>query len=81
MVIWKYPLVLKDEQKIQMPLVAWPLCVQMQNGQPMLWMKVDPTSESVESTIYIVGTGHPVPDGRSYVGTFQVPPFVWHVFA
>lgn len=86
--IYKYPLIVTDEQEISMPLGAEILTVQTQNGIPCLWAKVD-TSRPVDVRgIQMYGTGHPMESGAGegevgkYVGTFQLHggSLVFHVF-
>lgn len=82
MTIWKYELPLgpKSEFVIEMPKGAKVLCVQAQDGEIFLWVKLDPDhcTELRKFTIY--GTGNDVPSGGVYIGTVQIDPFVWHVF-
>jgi hypothetical protein len=86
--VFKYPLpqVLTE---LVMPVGAELLCVDMQAGSPTLWALVEPDAKTVRRRFEIVGTGHPVADNLSYVGTAfnrgPEPPyfpngFVWHVF-
>ena len=81
--IWKYPLQVTDEQTIDMPSGAEALTVQVQNGTPCLWARVDPAAPTTPRKIITHGTGHPVPEttGR-YIGTYQIDggALVFHVF-
>lgn len=90
-VIYKYPLMLTDRQKIDMPEGARPLSAQWQGrknvlwGQAVLWALVDTDAMTRPVDVRIIGTGNQMPaDMRShtYVGTVQEPdePLVWHVF-
>ena len=84
--IWKFPLKDGDVQRIEMPKGAQILTVQRQYEQPCVWAIVDVDDGSLtEMRVFEVhGTGNPLPDEkgveRAYVGTFQQPPFVWHLF-
>lgn len=81
--IWKFPLEVRDRQTIAMPAGGRVLSVQVQQDQLCLWALVDPAERVENRTVRIVGTGNPfegTEDGLDYVGTVQVPPFVWHVF-
>jgi hypothetical protein len=82
--IWKYHLEVEDLQQIEMPVGAQVLAVEVQNGQPCLWAKVDPTKLNVVCKIATVGTGHPAnhAEGLQYIGTYQLHGgnFVGHVF-
>lgn len=78
--IWKYPLALVDVQEVTMPQCADILTVQVQDGVPCLWAIVDTAYGLTSRKFHIFGTGKPIRDGLKYIGTFQTPPFVWHVF-
>ncbi len=81
--IWKFPLQTIDEQVIEVPVGAELLTVQIQNGEPCLWARVD-TNELVElRKIAIHGTGHELPDTtRKYIDTYQMAgdSLIFHVF-
>jgi hypothetical protein len=69
-----------------MPEGSWILSVGKQAGQALgnltLWAAVDPTSNKVEHTINVRGTGHDLSDIPldSFLGTVEDGHFVWHVF-
>ena len=68
---------------LDFPLGAQLLDFQTQNGQPVLWALVDPETVKETRHFAIRGTGTPMNDWRStdtYIGTIQIPPFVWHLF-
>lgn len=60
----------------------------LQGPIPVMWYLTDPEPEETERRqFWLVGTGHPVPNRGTYVGTFQIPDglgegqeFVGHVF-
>ncbi len=83
-VVYKYQLVVTDRQEIKMPKEAKILTVQVQNGQPCIWAKVNPDNDTEKVAIRIHGTGHQIPDGErlEYIGTFQLPRYslVFHAF-
>lgn len=80
--IWKFTLVIEDEQVISVPIRSKPLTVQMQNGVPVLWVLVYPEIEHMKDLKIIThGTGHTFPDEDiTYIGTYQNGGFVGHVF-
>jgi len=86
--IYKYPLKVTDEQIIEnVPGVREILCVQVQNGIPCLWTKVDSSTYSRPLRVVTKGTGHPFTDtqqsaGLKYAGTYQLNEgqLVFHVF-
>lgn len=80
--IWKYPLELIHQQTINVPVDARPVCVQMQNGQLMLWADVSPDAIAAPFEVMIMGTGgerEENPDFH-YLGTVQDRVYIWHVF-
>jgi len=82
--IWKFKL---DEGvdcfAIDMPKGASILALQLQNGAPCLWALVPDVDARCETrTFRLYGTGLLIPEGRNvqYIGTFQQPPYVFHLF-
>ena len=77
-----------------LPRDAKPLCVQVQRGTPCMWVRLDTDAPKIRRHFYVVGTGHPMPEGAQvspyaelpnrgrYVGTFQLEShgLVFHVF-
>jgi len=85
--IWKYPLVAKDRQTLGIPANAKLLTVQVQEPEfggmpsPMLWALVDTDEHTEPVELAIYGTGFNLPDDPGqYIATYQMGPFVWHVF-
>ena len=73
-VIYKYTLVVTDEQAVDMPEAAQILDVQVQADQVCLWALVDPVAPTAPRIIRIVGTGHSVSDADllRYIATFRI---------
>lgn len=81
MTIWKFPLKLELVQKVSMPNHASIRYVDVQNGVICLWAEVNTDRPKVDRVFYIVGTGNILPPNASeYIGSVQMPPFVWHVY-
>ena len=81
--IWKFRLPeLADKITIPMPIGAQVLHFEHQEGvEPLsIWALVEPENAKEYRKFCIVGTGHPVPDGLTHLGTCQHGPFVWHLF-
>jgi hypothetical protein len=82
--IWKFAIPVVNPAMIRMPKGAEILTVQRQGDQACLWAIVEPEAEKEQRYFIIEGTGNPIheEDGvtRKYIGTFQAPQFVWHVF-
>ena len=82
-VIWKYSLLIKDYNLIEMPFGAEILSFQLQYGVPTIWALVDPTLEKAERRFILVGTGHDIKErGLKYVGTIKMTDnnLVYHLF-
>jgi hypothetical protein len=79
--IYKYPIEITDEQLVTAPAGWQPLSVQMQRNTPCIWALVDPEAPPVQQKVFVNGTGHPVERDAPFLGTIQVGPLVFHVFA
>lgn len=81
--VWKYligPTHHRRPFTIPMPTGARIMTLAVQDGQVALWALVDPVQTPEKRTFEIFGTGWEI-DGRlTYIGTWQEPPFVWHLF-
>lgn len=80
--IYKYPIEITDSQEIEMPINAEAIHAGLDpQGTPCVWATVRTDNKKEDVTIYVVGTGNPVPVmARRHVGSFNQGPFVWHVF-
>lgn len=81
MKIYKYslPLPFKSEV-IHLPSDFEILMVGTQEGNPVMWARVDPSSPIRALQFETHATGDDVDDGQIYVGTFFISWMVWHVF-
>ena len=82
--IYKYVLLEADNQSIGMPTGAEILSVGEQNGELVMWARVNPDNPHGLRNIVIKGTGHPIGAhelGR-FIGTVIMlgGRLVWHVF-
>lgn len=79
--IWKFRLLQVVQQAVSLPAGARLLHVGVQDNCWTLWALVDPSAPHELRQLRTVGTGHPIPEGAfDYLGTFQDPPRVWHLF-
>lgn len=85
--IHKQQLTIKDTQTLILPFNSEILSVAQQKGALCIWYQFDPEFRKdqgdEEVRIYIIGTGHPIPDPIGcFIGTVVMigNPFVWHVF-
>lgn len=88
MEVWKYPLEVTDEQKVEVPYGSKVLSVIEQNDMPTLYALVNPYSNLKETwCISIRGTGHPLAKemlGVSlFIGTISTHSgrLVWHIWS
>lgn len=82
--IWKFSVPIQDRFAIDMPVNARVLSVQVQHGQPQMWVLGDPYAPKESRSFIMYGTGHDMPnDPGEFVGTFQVHGgnLVFHLFA
>lgn len=71
--------------KLLVPEGAEPLCVQLKDGEPNLWLRVDTDRPRVPLRFHAAPTGDDVAPKWPYVGTFQIPgsplgTLVFHLF-
>lgn len=79
--IYKYPIEITDEQKIQMPLDAKVIHAGLDpNGIPCIWAMASSHLADHSHYVYVRGTGHEISDSRRHIGSFVEGPFMWHVF-
>ncbi len=81
-VIWKY-LVKPGRFTLDVPLGAVPLAVQVQGGEPVLWLQVEPSRPMMPMAFRTISTGSQFEAAEVlYVGTFQLEggALVFHLF-
>lgn len=80
-VIWKYTIT-RFACTVRMPRRARVLSVEMQGGEPRIWVLVDLSEPLVDYHFRVVGTGHEQSGlfDAKYIGTWQDGPMVWHLF-
>lgn len=79
-VVHKYAFPLEDEFDLALPDGASIVLVDAQYRQPMIWALVEPIAALTVRRFRVAGTGRPLESGLIHVGSFQMPPFVWHLF-
>ena len=81
--IWKFKLKLLTSQLVEMPFGSLLLYIDVQDGVPCLWARVDPEQAMVRRRLITHGTGHPVPESSGdHVGSYMLNDgtLVLHVF-
>jgi len=79
-VIYKYAIERLHDNVLEMPTGAEFLHVDVQDGRAVAWFMIDTTAPLSDRGFEIIGTGQAIPQGRKYLGTYQEPPYVWHLF-
>jgi hypothetical protein len=89
--IWKFVLA-EPVTTVRMPIDRKILAVQTQDGLPVVWAEVDPTTPEIDRTFACVPTGGHLPEKiMNYIGTVQTPSrvdpetletsnYVWHIY-
>ena len=79
-VMWKFPLPL-DDQPHPLPGIVKAAATGPLTDRLMVWAECDDADPlSPRAAYQVFGTGHPVPDGATWVATVADPPFIWHCF-
>jgi len=82
--IWKYKLEVVDNQTIELPINSGILSLQIQHGEPCIWVAVDlDETESKEVEFITIGTGNAFDiKNKHFLGTYQLHKgaLVFHVF-
>jgi len=83
--IWKLPVPIDDQLAIPMPHGAQLLTVQIQHGEPMIWIRCEDDPQiagRIHRKLAWVGTGHDCTGCGAYVGTVQLEggSLVFHLF-
>ena len=80
--IWKYKLEIADVQEVGIPLNANIIHAGADPiGGLCLWAEVDTDIPPCTRTVYLRGTGHPLPPPEAkHIGSAVFGPFVWHVY-
>lgn len=79
--IHKYVIPVIANFQLQLPRTIDILHLGIQDGQPCLWVEVDPNAPTNPVAFLTVGTGANIPVGAGrHVGTYQLDYFVWHVY-
>lgn len=80
-VVYKYPLDLNRETTVHLVAPAKVVHFGKQGSLYCVWVE-HPISGRPDTTItfYVVGTGHPIPEGYEHVQSIFDGPFVWHLY-
>lgn len=82
--IYKYRLVITDEQTVELPAMARILSVGLDPVHDIcVWAMVEPDNRKEDVAFRVLGTGNPVPPKHkdfTFLGTVTKGRGVWHVF-
>ena len=76
--VHKFPVL--DEAPFPVARGAKPVLVGQQGKEVYVWMEIDTMEPTTLRRFSVIGTGWAVPCGSTHVGSFQAPPYVWHVY-
>ena len=81
--IHKFPIRIEVVQDIAIPAHSTFIHAGLDpQGQTCLWAEVETTNEKFPKRVYLLGTGHPIPEGaRSHIGSFKQGNFMWHIYS
>ncbi len=82
--IYKYPVIIGNFE-LDLPKDAEVLTIQVQHGEPVMWVLQNTYKSMLTRRFTVCGTGHEVellPPSFKYIGTFQLKDgyFVGHLF-
>ena len=77
--IWKVPLTIGKVIR-EIPADARFLKADEQYRAIAAWFMCTRDSPLETRCFHVIVTDHDVPDNCEYIGTVQMPPYVWHVF-
>ena len=79
MKIYNYPV--KDEMTLNLRAGARVISIMTKENQPYIWVEIPDEGEIEERKFQIFGTGWPINDEVSYVGSYvEDDYFVWHLY-
>ena len=80
--IWKFPFKIEGHVKIEVPFGAEIIHVGLDpNGDACIWAEVDPDKTREEIDLFVVGTGHAMPElPLRHRGSIIQGSFVWHIY-
>lgn len=83
--IWKYDIKIGGLNHLFLPVYSKVLCVQVQNENPVIWVKVNPENRKEDRCFSVFGTGFEIETKdveKIYIGSFQLNDgsFVGHLF-
>ena len=85
--IWRQELALVEKQEITAPGLRRIVAIDNERGGIEAWFEVDTDAEDRTLEVYIVGTGHDVPEAvtrgweSTYLGHLIDGPWVWHLYS
>lgn len=76
--VHKFPIL--DETPFPVARGAKPVLVGQQGHEVYVWMELDTAAPTELRCFAVLGTGQRVSASAIHVGSFQAPPYVWHVY-
>ena len=80
-VVHKFELQSGFSNGVQLPIGATVVHFGSQEDTHYIWVELDPAVTVMEMRVFaLFGTGFTICDNMIYIGTTQVPPYVWHCY-
>lgn len=79
--VYKWPFSLRETKfSLHLP-IGWKLLrVAMQNDRPCIWAEVFDGAERKDFSFEVFGTGQEIPETATWLATYDVGPFVFHLY-
>jgi hypothetical protein len=82
--IFKYPVQMTEDFTVRLPAGAKVIHVDVQRGQPQMWVRVDTDQPERHQAFGVFGTGHDMSKhpvaAAPHLGTFMLENLVFHLF-
>ncbi len=79
--IYKYPIPCKEPKfSVVLPIGFKFLRLAFQDEQLQMWCEFAAGARTIKTDFQAFGTGHEIPDGAKYLTTYDLGPFVFHLY-
>lgn len=79
-VVYKYEIDLTQGTTVKACAPAKPVHFARQDSSYCVWVEQQVGQPDTTIEFYVVGTGHPIPEGFEHVSSILDGPFVWHLY-
>jgi len=79
--VFKYPFSIKSTKFELLLPIGWKfLTVMVQDERPHLYAEVPEGTAKQEVSFAVYGTSHEIPDGATWIHSYDIGPFVFHLY-